>query len=122
MLGAGTVSLKNAKQKMGEPNFISWIEAFIKLKQSRGIHTSIKNHEKQEQTFEDTLKAGESWGLSEENDDSNNLVSRSDTESVSGAKGTNEEMEISIKRKIRFNLVKSVITKQEQKKLKILES
>ena len=57
VLGAGTVSLKNAKQKMGEPNFISWIEAFIKLKQSRGIHTSIKNHEKQEQTFEDTLKA-----------------------------------------------------------------
>ena len=78
--GTGTVSLKNAKRKMKELNFLSWMEPFIKPSQSRGTCISIKNGEKEEPVFEDTLEPGESAGFLEENDDSNK-VSGSDSES-----------------------------------------
>ena len=57
----------------------------------------------------------------EENDDSNK-VSGSGSESVSGAKCTNKDVAIGIKRKINCNSVKNVMSKQEQKELEILES
>ena len=63
------------------------------------------------------MKPGESRGLLEENN-----YSGSDSESVSSAKITNKEMTIGIKRKINCNLVKNVMSKQEQKELEILES
>ena len=53
----------------------------------------------------------------EENDDSG-----SDSESVSSAKITNKDVTIGIKIKINCNLVKNVMSKQEQKELEILES
>ena len=108
----GTVSLKNAKRKMEELNFLSWMEAFIKPRQSRGTYTSIKKREKEEPVFEDTLEPGESTGLLEENYDSIK-VSGSDSESVSGTKCTNNDVAIGIKRKINSNLVKNVMSKQE---------
>ena len=119
--GTGTVSLKNAKRKMEELNFLSWMEPFIKPRQSRGTYTSIKKCEKEEPVFEDTLEPGESTGLLEENDDSNK-VSGSDSESVSGAKCTNKDVAIGIKRKINCNSVKNVMSEQEQKELEISES
>ena len=119
--GTGTVSLKNAKRKMEELNFLSWMEPFIKPRESRGTYTSIKKREKEEPVFEDTLKPGESTGSLEGNDDSNK-VSGSDSESVSSAKCTNKDVAISVKRKINSNLVKNVMPKQEQKKLEVLES
>ena len=89
--GTGTVSLKNAKGKMEELNFLSWMEPFIKPRQSRAIYTSIKKREKEEPVFEDILEPGETTGLLEENDDSNK---------VSGsAKRTNKNVAIGIKRK-----------------------
>ena len=91
--GAGTVSLKNAKRKMEELNFLSWMEPFIKPRQS--TYTSIKKCEKEESVFEDTLEPGETTGLLEENDDSNK-VSGSDSESVPGAKCTNKDVAIGI--------------------------
>ena len=63
------------------------------------------------------MKPGESRGLLEENDDSG-----SDSESVSSAKITNKDVTIGIKIKINCNLVKNVMSKQEQKELEILES
>ena len=108
----GTVSLKNAKRKMEELNFPSWMEAFIKPRQSRGTYTSIKKREKEEPVFEDTLEPGESTGLLEENYDSIK-VSGSDSESVSGTKCTNKDVAIGIKRKINSNLVKNVMSRQE---------
>ena len=86
------------------------MEPFIKLRQSRRTYTSIKKREKEEPVFEDTLELGESTGLLEENDDSNK-VSGSDSESVSGAKCTNKDVAIGIKRKINSNLVKNVMSK-----------
>ena len=53
----------------------------------------------------------------EEND-----YSGSDSESVSSAKITNKDVTIGIKIKINCNLVKNVMSKQEQKELEILES
>ena len=67
------------------------------------------------------MDPGESSGLLEENDDSNK-VSGSESESVSGAISTNKDVTIGIKRKIKCNSVKNVISKQEQKELEILES
>ena len=61
--GTGTVSLKNAKQKMEELNFLLWMESFIKPRQSRGTYTSIKKCEKEEPVFEDPLEPGENTGL-----------------------------------------------------------
>ena len=119
--GTGTVSLKNAKRKMEELNFLSWMEAFIKPRQSRGTYTSIKKREKEEPVFEDTLEPGESTGLLEENDGSNK-VSGSNSESVSSTKCTNKDVAIGIKRKIHCNSVKNMMFKQEQKDLEILES
>ena len=116
--GTGTVSLKKAKQKMKELNFLSWMKPFIKPRHSRGTYTLIK---KREPIFEDTLEPVESRGLLEENDDSNE-VSGSDTEPIPGAKSTNKDVAIDNKRKINCNSVKSVISKQEQKKFEILES
>ena len=58
---------------MEELNFLSWMESFIKPRQSRGTYTSIKKREKEEPVFEDTLEPGESRGLLEENDDSNKV-------------------------------------------------
>ena len=95
---------------MEELNFLSWMEPFIKLRQSRRTYTSIKKREKEEPVFEDTLELGESTGLLEENDDSNK-VSGSDSESVSDAKCTNKDVAIGIKRKINSNLVKNVMSK-----------
>ena len=110
--GTGTVSLKNAKGKMEELNFLSWMEPFIKPRQSRAIYTSIKKREKEQPVFEDTLEPGETTGLLEENDDSNK---------VSGsAKRTNKHVAIGIKRNC--NLVKNVMSKQEQKEFEVLES
>ena len=57
----------------------------------------------------------------EENDDCNK-DSGSDSESVSGAKCINKHVTIGIKRKISCYSVKSVMSKQEQKELEILES
>ena len=119
--GTGTVSLKNAKRKMEELNFLSWMEPFIKPRQSRGTYTSIKKREKEESVFEDTLEPGESTGLLEENDGSNK-VSGSNSESVSSTKCTNKDVAIGIKRKIHCNSVKNMMFKQEQKDLEILES
>ena len=53
----------------------------------------------------------------EEND-----YSGSDSESVSSAKITNKDVTIGIKIKINCNLVKNVMSKQEQKEPEILES
>ena len=97
------------------------MEPFIKPRQSRGTYTSIKKREKEEPVFEDTLEPGESTGLLEQNDDSNK-VPGSGSESVSGAKCTNKDVAIGIKRKTSSNLVKNVMSKQEQKELEILES
>ena len=119
--GTGTVSLKKAKQRMKEVNFLSWMEPFIKPRQSRGTYTLIKKREKEEPIFEDTLEPVESRGLLEENDDSNK-VSGSGSEPVTGPKSTNKDVAIGIKRKTNCYSVKSVIAKQEQKKLEILES
>ena len=57
--GTGTISLKNAKRKMEELNFLSWMEPFIKPRQSRGKYTSIKKREKEGSVFEDILESGE---------------------------------------------------------------
>ena len=105
--GTGTVSLKKAKQKMKELNFLSWMKPFIKPRHSRGTYTLIK---KREPIFEDTLEPVESRGLLEENDHSNK-ISGSDSESVSGAKCTNKNVTIGIKRKINCNSVKNVMSK-----------
>ena len=80
--GTGTISLKNAKRKMEELNFLSWMQPFIKPRQSRGTYTSIKKRQKEELVFEDTLESGEIE------------VSGSDSESVSGAKSTNKDVVI----------------------------
>ena len=106
---------------MEELNFLSWMESFIKPRQSRGTYTSIKKCEKEEPVFEDPLEPGESTGLLEENDDSNK-VSGSNSESVSSAKCTNKDVAIGIKRKINCNSVKNMMSKQEQKDFEILES
>ena len=103
---------------MEELNFLSWMELFIKPRQSRGTYTSIKKRERQQEpVFEDTLEPGESTGLLEENDDSNK-VSGSDSESVSDAKCTNKDVAIGIKRKINSNLVKNVMSKQNRRNFK----
>ena len=60
--------------------------------------------------MKNTLELGESTGLFEANDDSNK-VSGSDSESVSDAKCTNEDVANGIKRKININLVKNVMSK-----------
>ena len=80
--GTGTISLKNAKRKL---NFLSWMEPFIKLRQSRGTYTSLKKREKEEPMFEDTLESGKIE------------VSGSDSESVSAAKSANKDVTIGIK-------------------------
>ena len=67
------------------------------------------------------MDAGESRSLLEENFHSNK-VSGSDSESVSGIKGTNKDVTIGIIKKINCNSVKNVMSKQEQNELEILES
>ena len=119
--GTGTASLKNAKRKIEELNFLSWIEPFIKPGQSRGTYTSNKKREEGESAFDDTMEAGESRSLLEENDHSNK-ISGSNSESVSGVKGTNKDVTIGIKRKINCNSVKNVMSTQEQNKPEILDS
>ena len=59
--------------------------------------------------MKNTLELGESTGLFEAND--SNKVSGSDSESVSDAKCTNEDVANGIKRKININLVKNVMSK-----------
>ena len=76
---------------MEELNFLSWMEPFIKPRQSRAIYTSIKKREKEQPVFEDTLEPGETTGLLEENDDSNKVAG--------SAKRTNKHVAIGIKRK-----------------------
>ena len=117
----GTVSLKNAKRNIDQLNFLSSMEPSIKLRQSRGTYTSIKKREKEERVFEDILEPGEIRGLLEENDDSNKVLG-SDSKSVSGAKSTNKTVTIDIKRKVNYNSVKNVMSKQEQKEVETLES
>ena len=97
--GTGTVSLKKAKQRMKEVNFLSWMEPFIKPRQSRGTYTLIKKREKEEPIFEDTLEPVESRGLLEENDDSNK-VSGSDSEPVTGPKSTIRMWQLVLKEKL----------------------
>ena len=79
--GTDTVSLKNVKRKIEELNFLSWREPFIKSRQSRGTYSSNKNPEEGESAFDDTMEAGESRNLLEENGHSDKN-SGSDSESV----------------------------------------
>ena len=67
----------------------------------RNIHIKQKREEG-ESAFDDTMEAGESRSLLEENDHSNK-ISGSNSESVSGVKGTNKDVTIGIKRKINCN-------------------
>ena len=76
--GTGTIFFKNAKRKMEKLNFLSWMEPFIKPRQSRGTYTSIKKREKEDPVFENTLESGEIE------------VSGSDSESASVAKSTSK--------------------------------
>ena len=94
---------------MEELNFLSWMEPFIKPRQSSRTYTSIKKRKKEEPVFEDTLEPGEIE------------VSGSDSESVSGAKSTSKDVTIGIKRKIKCYWVENM-SKQKQKDLEILES
>ena len=51
VLGSGTVSLKKVKREMEKLNFLSWIESFIKPRQSRKKYTYSKNVKKKSQSL-----------------------------------------------------------------------
>ena len=63
------------------------------------------------------MEAGESRSFSEENDHSNK-VSGSDSESVSGVKGTNKNVTIGIKRKLTLIRLKTSCPNKSKTKLR----